>query len=67
MAVEISQFGPDDTESLRRYQQIPMEFEVESILEVRTDPAGFGSFSLEEVAVESPWTKDLWDGRYEIE
>ena len=67
MAIEIRRFDAQDSESLWLYQQVPMEFRVDSVLEVRSDSSRFGAFSIREVPVENPWTKDLWDGRYEVE
>lgn len=64
MAIEIRQFGPEDTVSLGYYQQIPMTVSIESVLEVSIN---FNGLSITETPADQPRTKDLWSGYYEIE
>jgi GNAT superfamily N-acetyltransferase len=60
---------------LDRHGQIPIEFEVRTILDVELVDGGLGGVRLEEVTVEDPWVKDHdtadggpghWPARFDV-
>lgn len=65
----------ESVDVLPGYGQIPISFEVRSILDVRIVKEGLGGFRLEERAVEEPWVKDYdacdggpirWPQRFDV-